>query len=100
MPGYQPYERLGLWLRRELKPFVARTLLDRRCLDRGLFEPDTVRRVVAAHTSGRANHTFLIMALLIFELGQRMMLEGEERFDPWTPRGGGRQPGVPARPEG
>ena len=79
LPGYQPYERLGLWLRRELKPLVDQILLDRRCLDRGILEPGTVRQVIAAHTSGRANHTFLLMALLIFEIGQRMTLEGEER---------------------
>src|SRR5205814_273208 len=30
--GYQPYERLGLWLRRQLRPLVERLLLDDRCL--------------------------------------------------------------------
>jgi hypothetical protein len=42
--GYLPYERLGLWLRRELKPLV--------------------RTVGERHDSGQANHTFLILALL------------------------------------
>lgn len=79
VPGYQPYERLGLWLRRELRPLVERILLDRRCLDRGVFEPETVRRVLAAHASRRANHTYLILTLLSFELGQRMFLEDGER---------------------
>src|SRR5207244_3773061 len=31
--GYQPYERLGLWLRRELRPLVQRLLLSDRCLE-------------------------------------------------------------------
>jgi hypothetical protein len=76
--GYQPYERLGLWLRRELRGFVERTLLAPRCLDRGIFRPQTVRTVVADHLDGRANHTFLLLALLIFEIGQQQFIDGEE----------------------
>ncbi|MCE9556456.1 MAG: hypothetical protein K8T91_24165 [Planctomycetes bacterium] len=75
--GYQPYERLGLWLRRELKPLVTETLLDDRCLDRGVFVPDTVRRLVQRHWEKRANHTFLILAMLIYEMGQRDFVDGE-----------------------
>jgi asparagine synthase (glutamine-hydrolysing) len=74
--GYQPYERLGLWLRRELRPLVGQILLDSQCLDRGIFDPQTVRAVVDRHTSGQRNHTYLIMAMLIFELGQRQLLDG------------------------
>jgi asparagine synthase (glutamine-hydrolysing) len=73
--GYQPYERLGLWLRRELQPLVTEVLLDERCRQRGLFEPKTVQTVVENHLSGRRNHTFLIMALMIFELGQRELVD-------------------------
>lgn len=80
VPGYQPYERLGPWLRRELRPLAERILLDSRCLDRGVFEPETVRQILAAHAGKRVNHTYLIMTLLIFELGQRLLLEdGESR---------------------
>lgn len=77
VPGHQPYERMGLWLRRELRPFVERTLLDGRFLDRGIFDPDTVRRTVDAHLEHRANHTHLLLTLMVFELGRRMMLEEE-----------------------
>jgi asparagine synthase (glutamine-hydrolysing) len=72
--GYQPYERLGLWLRRELRPQVQRLLLSDRCLGRGVFDPQTVRRVVENHFGG-GNHTFLIMALMIFEMGQREFID-------------------------
>jgi asparagine synthase (glutamine-hydrolysing) len=77
VPGYQPYERLGLWLRRELAPMVERILLNPRCLDRGIFHPETVRAVVEQHLAARRNHTFLLMALMIFELGQRAMVDEE-----------------------
>jgi asparagine synthase (glutamine-hydrolysing) len=73
--GYQPYERLGLWLRRQLRPLVESTLLAERCLDRGLFDPDTVRAVVGDHMAGRTNHTFLLLALMIYETGQREFSE-------------------------
>jgi asparagine synthase (glutamine-hydrolysing) len=72
--GYQPYERLGLWLRRELRPLVYELLLSDRCLGRGLFDPDTVRRVVEHHMAG-GNHTFLLMALLIYETAQREFID-------------------------
>jgi asparagine synthase (glutamine-hydrolysing) len=75
--GYQPYERLGLWLRRELRPLVAKVLLDSRCLDRGIFAPQAVREIIERHNAGRANHTFLILAMIIFETGQRMFADGD-----------------------
>jgi asparagine synthetase B (glutamine-hydrolysing) len=69
--GYQHYERLGLWLRRELRPLVRSVLLSEACLGRGLFNPRTVQNVVDSHLDGRRNHTYLLLALMIFEIGQR-----------------------------
>ena len=77
-PGFQPYERLGLWLRRELRPVVERSLLSDRCRDRGTFDPDTVTTVVHQHNSGQRNHTYLLLALMIFEQGQREFADGDE----------------------
>ncbi|MBX9789758.1 MAG: hypothetical protein K2Y37_12645 [Pirellulales bacterium] len=77
VPGYQPYERLGLWLRRELAPWVCELLLADRTLQRGVFRPDTLRSVVRQHLDHQRNHTFLLLALMIFELGQREFLDGE-----------------------
>jgi hypothetical protein len=77
VPGYQPYERLGLWLKRDLRPLVERVLLDERCADRGVLHPDTVRSTLSAHFDGRANHTYAIMAMLIVEVGQGMLLDAD-----------------------
>lgn len=71
VPGYQPYERMGLWLRRELKHTVSQVLLG-DALDRGIFEPDTVRNIIQEHNDG-ANHTYLILALMICELGMQRL---------------------------
>ncbi|MHB9081171.1 MAG: asparagine synthetase B family protein [Pirellulaceae bacterium] len=76
--GYQPYERLGLWLRQDLRPLVEEILLSDRCLERGLFHPDTTRGIVDQHAQRTRNHTFLIMAMMICELGQRMFVDGDE----------------------
>ena len=65
--GYQPYERMGLWLRRELKPIVEKLALGEENLDSGLFNPDTLRWIVSDHNNG-ANHTYLLVALMV--LGQ------------------------------
>jgi asparagine synthase (glutamine-hydrolysing) len=73
--GYQPYERLGLWLARELKPLVHSTILSERFLDRGLFDADRVRRAVAQHESRERNHTFLLMGMLIVELAHQEVFE-------------------------
>src|SRR5262249_53510535 len=86
LPGYQPYERLGLWLKRELRPMVERTLLGESFLGRGICRPDVVRSVVQQHTDGTANHTFLLMALVIFELGQQMLADPSS-FRETTTRG-------------
>jgi asparagine synthase (glutamine-hydrolysing) len=75
MPGYQPYERLGLWLRRELAGLVEDVLLDEACLDRGIFAPDTVRTIVRRHLAGQRNHTYLIMAMMVFEVGHRELFK-------------------------
>jgi asparagine synthase (glutamine-hydrolysing) len=77
VPGYQPYERLGLWLRRDLRPVVERTLLNDRCLGRGLFNAAGVRSVVDGHLNRGRNHTYLIMAMMIFELGQREFIDAD-----------------------
>lgn len=81
VPGYQPYERLGLWLRRELAPLVRRVLLSDQCLERGIFDPAGVRSVVKHHTTGGRNCTYLLMAMMIFELGQRFLLD-EQGIEP------------------
>ncbi|MBQ9455843.1 MAG: hypothetical protein IJU53_09275, partial [Thermoguttaceae bacterium] len=65
-------EKMGLWLRRELKPLVSELLLKDGLSDRGIFNPDTISDVVQSHNSGK-NHTYLILALLILEKQMRFL---------------------------
>jgi asparagine synthase (glutamine-hydrolysing) len=96
--GYQPYERLGLWLRRELRPLVERLLLAPECLDRGVLEPDAVRGAVARHVSGEQNHTFLLLAMMILETGFRRFIDTAPAATPEAPNGAARpQPAKPVQ---
>lgn len=77
VPGYQPYERLGLWLRRELRDFVEGILLSDRCLDRGVFDRGAVRTAIDDHVTKRRNNTYMILTMLSFEIGQREFIDAE-----------------------
>jgi asparagine synthase (glutamine-hydrolysing) len=82
VPGYQPYERLGRWLREDLRALVEQVLLSQRCLDRGVFNTTAVKRVVDGHLNRGRNHTFLLMAMMIFELAQREFVDGDRYSGP------------------
>ncbi|HKP47817.1 MAG TPA: asparagine synthase (glutamine-hydrolyzing) [Pyrinomonadaceae bacterium] len=59
---------IGKWLRGELQPFMRQTILSDRALARGLFQAQTVRRLVEAHTSGEMDHSHRLWTLLMLEL--------------------------------
>jgi hypothetical protein len=68
VPGYQPYERLGLWLAQDLQPLLRRTLLADAVLDVTGLERQPVAALIDQHARHERNHTFLLMALLILGL--------------------------------
>lgn len=76
--GYQPYERMGLWLREDLRPLVQRILLNERCLERGVFDPAGLKAVVDGHLNRGQNNTYLLLAMMAFELGQRLFVDGDK----------------------
>ena len=70
---------------------VSDMLLSDRCLSRGVFMPDTVRNVVRRHWNKESNHTFLLMAMIIYEMGQREFTDGEVPAE-WASPGGPSNP--------
>jgi len=78
--GYQPYERLGQWLREDLRQLVERILLSERCLERGVFDAPAVKTLVDGHLNRGRNHTYLLLAIMTFELGQRMFFDGDAKI--------------------
>lgn len=59
---------LDHWFRGSLRSMVTETLLDPKSLNRGYFEPSTVRRLIEEHTSSQWDHSARLWLLLVFEL--------------------------------
>jgi asparagine synthase (glutamine-hydrolysing) len=68
------------WMRDELKHGLVGILLEPRTLQRGYFDPVSVRALVNEHLSGRRNRTAALWLLLVFELWHRNFLEARQRF--------------------
>jgi len=58
----------NVWIRRELRPMVEDVLSPSRLATHGLFRPETVARLLREHMEQRADHSFQIWSLLIFQL--------------------------------
>jgi asparagine synthase (glutamine-hydrolysing) len=70
---------VGSWLRGAWRPLLSEYLTGPRARARGLFDADTVERLVSEHIRG-VNHTERLWALLTFEIWARVFLDGEA---PW-----------------
>jgi asparagine synthase (glutamine-hydrolysing) len=66
---------LDHWFRGELQPLLREVLLDRRSLDRGLFHPGEVERLVEEHVTSRWDHSYRLWSLLVLELWQQRFLD-------------------------
>ncbi len=73
---------VGEWFRNTLAPFTEAVLLDARTVERGLFRPEVVRRMLEEHQTGRANHTREIRALIAVELWARSFLDRDSHAAP------------------
>lgn len=71
------------WLRTELTDLVDDLLSEETVRRRGLFRPETVRKMVSEHRVGDADHTYRIWALLTLESWQRSVVDGQ-----YVPTGG------------
>ncbi len=63
------------WLRAELKPMAYETLLSRSAIERGLFRPDYVRRLLDEHCAEKRDHHYRLWAMLMLELWFRMWID-------------------------
>ena len=68
---------VGRWFRGAFKGVVDEYVLGERARARGIFEPDFVRGLAAAHQAGAADHTERLWALVNFEIWQRQFMDGE-----------------------
>jgi asparagine synthase (glutamine-hydrolysing) len=63
------------WLRGPLRPMVDDLLSEAAVRDRGLFEPQEVRRIIEANLSGREDYNLQVFQLLNLELWHRQFID-------------------------
>ena len=66
---------VGDWFRLDMKDFLCETLLSKRSLGRGYFEPEIVTGIVKQHIEGRADWTYRLWALLMLELWHKRFMD-------------------------
>ena len=69
---------IGSWLRKDLDVLVQETLSETQIRKRGIFDPQAVQSVVAAHRSERSDHTDHLMTLISLELWSRIFMDGQD----------------------
>src|SRR5438874_6650879 len=69
---------VGKWLRGPFWPIVEEFVLGPRALDRGLFKPDTLRRLAEEHRTGAREHGDRLWLLINLEIWQRIFLDGAD----------------------
>jgi asparagine synthase (glutamine-hydrolysing) len=80
-PSIQTRRKMGFgvpldhWFRNSLRSLLVDTLLDKKCLDRGYFDPNAVRRLVEEHTSSKWDHSSRLWLLLVFELWHQRFID-------------------------
>ena len=63
------------WLANDLQPLIADVLDERQIEQRGIFQPERVRRMIDDHRAGRRNWSMQIWQLLTLELWMRAYLD-------------------------
>jgi asparagine synthase (glutamine-hydrolysing) len=66
---------MGAWLKRELAPVMREALSPERIDRRGLFRPEPIAALIAAHEANRLDGTDRLLALLNLEIWARIYLD-------------------------
>lgn len=73
---------VGSWLRKDLEVMMQDTLSEEQILKRGLFDPATIKGIIADHQAQRSDHTDHLLGLINLELWCRLFLDGTD----WKPQ--------------
>ncbi len=66
------------WIGKELKPLIGEMLSRASIERRGMFQPDSVERLLQDHFAGRRDNALKIWALLMLEVWHRLYIDGQE----------------------
>lgn len=67
----------GSWYRGPSIDYIKSTLLDKKAINRGYFNPEHIKRILKEHSLGKINHRLLIWSLLSFEWWNRIFIDNE-----------------------
>lgn len=68
---------LSGWFRGELKERVYEVLLGKRSVERRIFKPEEIRKLLDCHASGKQNLSGHIWILIVFEIWCRIFIDNE-----------------------
>jgi len=74
MPKKRPYAFYADWFRSELRTWMEDILLSKRCLDRGIFNPLFVKKLITEHLAG-VNHHIRLGGLISIELWHQQFID-------------------------
>jgi asparagine synthase (glutamine-hydrolysing) len=66
---------ISRWFQNELKNELQEVLLDPVCLNRGIFRPEAIEKLVTEHINGKREHSHRLWALLMLELWFREYMD-------------------------
>ncbi|MBU1087429.1 MAG: asparagine synthase (glutamine-hydrolyzing) [Candidatus Omnitrophica bacterium] len=66
---------LGQWFREELKDYARDILMDKTSINRGYFQADYLKQILAEHAAGLMDNGYKIWTLLMFELWAREFID-------------------------
>jgi asparagine synthase (glutamine-hydrolysing) len=69
---------VGRWFREEYRTLIDEYVLSPRTLERGIFDPEAVKSVVAEHQNGVRNNAERLWSLLTFEMWLRQFIDGDK----------------------
>ena len=78
-PGYRHYHSFDAWMRTQLLMTVEEVLFDHATRTRGIYNMDTLRRLVDDTRTGAADRSYLLQVLLVLELWQRQVQQPRAR---------------------
>jgi len=68
---------LGIWMRKDLAPFIRNLFRQSRFVELGIFNGEDVQRIIGEHISGKANHEYRLWILINLEIWHRLYFEGK-----------------------
>ncbi len=66
---------IGEWINVQLREKIHDTLLEKRTLERGYFEPKYIRLLLEEHSKKRRDHSYALWVLWMLELWQRRYID-------------------------